>query len=110
MLMTGNPDVTERQTGRKSASVRLGARYALASSQIDGLPDPILLTAGSSSTEYAFKDRPPRIIVANGRGHYPTQCVVQIPLIGYNQAPPRTPLELPCMARTMGVPGSAKKM
>ncbi len=31
-------------------------------------------------------------------------------LIGHNQAAPRTPLESPCMARTMGVPASAEKV
>jgi hypothetical protein len=48
-------------------------------------------------------------ISVNGRGLYPLN-VVQIPLIGHNQAAPRTPLESPCMARTMGVPASAEKV
>jgi hypothetical protein len=46
--------------------------------------------------------------VAKGRRHYLLN-VVQTPLIGHNQAAPRTPPELPCMARTMGVPTSAEK-
>jgi hypothetical protein len=36
--------------------------------------------------------------------------VVQIPLIGHNQADPRTPLESPCVARTIGVPVSAERV
>jgi hypothetical protein len=67
-----------------------------------------LLTAGFVSAECTFKDRPPWIIVAKGRRHYLLN-VVQTPLIGHNQAAPRTPPELPCMARTMGVPTSAEK-
>jgi hypothetical protein len=43
------------------------------------------------------------------RRHYLLK-VVQIPLIGHNQAAPHTPLESPCMARTMGVPASAEKV
>jgi hypothetical protein len=36
--------------------------------------------------------------------------VVQIPLIGHNQAAPRTPLESPGLARTMGVPAPAERV
>ena len=36
--------------------------------------------------------------------------VVQMPLTGHNQAAPRTPLESPCIARTMGVPASVEKV
>ena len=48
-------------------------------------------------------------ISIKGCRHYPLN-VVQIPLIGHNQAAPRTPLESPCMARMMGVPASAEKV
>ena len=48
-------------------------------------------------------------ISVKGRRHYLLN-VVQVPLIGHNQAAPRTPLESPCMARTMGVPASAEKV